>query len=208
LIEPFEGAAINANLWTEVEVLDSTKAFAPGLLTYHLHGTGESEDVGLYGKDIKTWNIDKGLQFECRLAVHVLPTSASELIIGVMNDSYGAASMNVGAADSIDKHALFVFDGSGLCKIFNDDGTDEHDAITTGITVVPDIYHIFRIDFTNPADVKFYIDGVCVASTTVFKMNTVAALLVQPVVMLTKLAADTGLGDIYLNYIKLWSTRT
>lgn len=204
LHDDFLGTIVDTNLWTEVESADSSKAIALSVLTYHLAVTGESEDAGIYGRDSKVWNIDKGLIFEARVALHVLPTSAAEVIIGVQNDSYGAASQRVAGTDEIDKHALFAFIASGACVIYTDDGTVDHNAVATGITVVPDAYHIFRIDFTNSADVKFYIDGVNVAGGTTFKLNTVAALMVQPVVMVDKHTADAGLGDIYVDYIKLW----
>ena len=210
--DDFEGTAVDANIWTEVEVADSTKAIALGILTYHLHGTGETEEVGIYGRDSKSWDIGKGLQMECRLAVHVAPTLEAEFMIGVQNDSYSTGSNRILNADEVAKYAAFGFYatlGVGLIPaIRTDDGTLVSGIISSGITAFAlDAYHIFRIDFTNIADVKFYIDGVCVAPTTVFNMSTAASLMVQPIVMAQKLTPNTGLGDIYVDYIKLWSLR-
>jgi hypothetical protein len=207
--DDFLGTVVNTDLWTEVDVASATKAIGASILTYHLHPEviDEAEDAGIYAKDDKVWDLDKGPIFECRLAIHVAPTLTSELIMGVQNDNYGVASQRVLAADQVDIHSFFGFYttvGTGLTAVIStDDSANDSGVITTGITVVLDAYHIYRIDFTNVADVKFYIDGVGVATGTTFNMSTGTNVKVQPIVMLTK-AVDDGLGDIYLDYVRIW----
>jgi hypothetical protein len=200
----FLGAAVDTNAWTEVEVGDSTKAIASSVLTYHLHVTGESEDAGIYGKDDKQWNLDKGWIFEARVAVHVAPTIGAEVFIGMVNDSYGAASNRVAAADEVSIHAGFVFDGGLVATIHTDDSANDNNAKATGLTAVLDAYHVFTIDATSPANVKFFIDGQRVAATTTFDMSTGANVGFQPMILAQKNGADAGLGDIYVDYVGIW----
>jgi len=204
LVDDFLGGAVNADLWTEVEVGDSTKAVAASILTYHLHVTGEAEDVGIYGKDDKAFNLDKGIIFSCRFAMHVTPTVGAELIMGIINDSYGADSMRVSEADEIAIHALFVMDGSNVVVLHTDDSATDNDGVATGITLVNDAYHIFTIIAETAASVKFYIDGVRVAPTTTFNMSTGANVMFQPVIMAVKNGADAGLCDFYVDHIKMY----
>ena len=200
----FLGAAVDTNFWTEVETGDSTKAIASSVLTYHLHVSAESEEAGLYGKDDKQWNIDKGLIFECRMAMHVTPTVGAEVFVGMTNDSYGAASNRVAAADELAIHMGFAFDGSNACVIYTDDAVADNNGISTGITVVNDAYHVFTIDATDVTSVKFYIDGVRVASTTTFSMANGTNVGFQPMVLAQKNGADAGLCDIYVDYIDIY----
>jgi hypothetical protein len=136
--------------------------------------------------------------------MHVTPTLAAEVILGMINDSYGADSMRVSEADEIAKHALFVFDGSNVCVIHTDDGTTDKNGIATGITLVNDAFHIFTIDATTPSSVRFYIDGVRVASTTTFDMSAGANVGFQPVIMAVKHGANAGLGDFYVDSVKIF----
>jgi len=208
LKDDFLGTVVNTDLWTEVEVGDSTKAIAASALTYHLHVTGETEEAGIYAKDDKAWNLDKGCIFECRMAVHVAPTIGGEVMIGVQNDNYSNGSNRILNADETAIYAAFGFYatlGAGLtAAIRTDDSANPSGIITSATTVDLDVYHVYRIDFTNVADVKFYIDGAGVATGTTFNMSQGAAVMVQPIVMVQKNGADAGLGDIYVDYIKMW----
>jgi hypothetical protein len=60
------------------------------------------------------------------------------------------------------------------------------------------------MDFTNAADVKFYIDGVNVCSTTTFNMSNGANIMFQPLVVAQKVGVDAGLGILYLDVIRMW----
>lgn len=198
----------DTNVWTEVDVGDSTKANALGILQYHLHATNEAEDVGLYFRDSKAFNIDKGLIVEFRAAVHIAPVSPGEMYFGVINDSYGADSMRAFVALELAKFAVMGFyatvgAGLGLC-IRTGDGTAVSGIIDTGQTVSLDVFHVYRMDFTTSSAVLFYMDGVQVAGSTTFKMNTAANLMVQPIALATKHDNVAGIGDLYIDYIKVW----
>lgn len=207
LYDDFLGTVLNTDIWTDLD-LNSATTTAPALSLFNcaIGAVNENAAAGIYGKDDKPWNIDKGLIFEARLNFAVAPSGTAEVHVGVINDSYGAGSMCVAAADEQVKYCLFVFDGSLVAKIYADDGTAENRNVATGVTISGTSYTVLRIDFTNSADVKFYIDGVAVATTTTFKMNTAANLTVQPWIMVYK-ANDAGTnatGTFNLDYVKIW----
>jgi len=207
--DDFLGSALNTDYWTGINTNDATVAIGGSKITGHIHGTGESEDAGVYMNDDKPFNLDKGPIFECRLAIHVAPTSLAEIMIGVQDDSYGTASNRILNADEVTRYAAFGFYntlGAGLVPaIRTDDNNANSGIINSGFgAVVLDAYHIYRIDFTDVDNVLFYIDGAQVAATTTFVMSAGSNVMVQPVVVAQKKTADTGLADIYIDYVKVW----
>jgi hypothetical protein len=209
LIDDFLCGVVNTNKWTEVDVGDSTKAIAAGILTYHLHATTETEEAGIYAKDSKDFNLDKGVVFEARLAVHVAPTLGGEIMIGLQDDSYGAGSNRILVADEVTRYAAFGFYttvGSGLIPVIRTDDSSANSGIVSSAlsALTLDDYHIFRIEITNVASARFYVDGVRVASSTTFDMSAGSNVMVQPIILAQKNGANAGLGDIYVDYIKAW----
>jgi len=169
-------------------------------VTLHLEADAETEDAGIYSNTL-SFNIDKGPIFEARIDVAVLPTDVAEVHIGWQGEAH-AADDQVAAADDIDLHIFFVLDGSGAYVIYADDGATDNDAIATGITAAPGTYNILRIDCTDAADVKFYIDGVGVATSTTFDLSD-GTVTLMPNIMVTK-AGGAGLCDVKIDYVRLW----
>jgi hypothetical protein len=110
--------------------------------------------------------------------------------------------------DTVTEAAWFRFDASLVCKVETDDTTNNNDDIATGHTAVAGTYDIYRIDFTDLTDVKFYINGTRVASGTTFDMSNLTAgeQQMQPYFSLDK-TSGTGLGDINIDYVKIFSNR-
>jgi len=169
-------------------------------VTLHLEADDETEDGGIYS-DTLIFNIDKGPIFEARIDVAVLPTEAAEVHIGFQGEAH-VADDQVAAADDIDLHIFFVLDGGGDYVIYADDGATDSDAIATGVTAVPGTYNILRIDCTDAADVKFYIDGEGVATGTTFDLSD-GTMMMMPNVMVTK-AGGVGVCDVKVDYIRVW----
>ncbi len=169
-------------------------------VTLHLEADDETEDAGIYSNTL-VFNIDNGPIFEARIDVAVLPTLEAEVHIGFQGEAH-VADDQVAAADDIDKHIFFVLDGSGAYVIYADDDTTDNDAVATGITAVPGTYNILRIDCTDPTDVKFYIDGVGVATGTTFNLSG-GTLMMMPNIMVTK-AGSAGLCDVKTDYVRVW----
>jgi len=210
--DDFLGTVLNTDFWTDLDLNSATTA-APALSVFdcEIGQVNENAAAGCYGKDDKAFNIGKGLIFECRLAVVTAPTLTTEIGFGVMNDSYGADSMRFLLADEVAKYAFFGFYttvGAGLIPVIRtDDGTHDSGIISSAITAVAlNAYHVYRIDFTSLEDVKFYIDGVGVATSTTFVMHTAASLTVQPWICVYKHddATTSAAGEFKLDYVKMW----
>lgn len=204
LIEDFEGDTLNTDKWLYAETAnEDTQAVNGGnaVLTFTNDATQQEAGVLAAGNSLD-WDISKGVIVEYRANLSVLPNLITEAHLGVLGQTQ-ADDSQICAADEYDEHAVFSFDGSGICTINTDDGTNENSAVATGVTVLNTEWHVYRIDFTDYTDVKFYIDGVGVATSTTFMMDDIASPLVQPFVNLTK-AAGAGVGTILLDYIKIW----
>ena len=211
LEDDFLGTAINADIWTDLDLNSATTtAPAASIFKCEIGQMNENAAAGLYGRDDKPWNIDKGLIFEARLAVVTAPTLTTEIGLGMMNDSYGAGSQRFMLADEVAKYAffgLYTTSGAGLIPIIRtDDGTADSGIISTGKTLTLGTYYTFKIDFTNSASVLFFIDGVQMAPATTFKMNTAANLLTQPWIMVYKAsdATTAAAGEFNLDYVRIW----
>jgi hypothetical protein len=203
--DDFHGAIVDTNQWTEVETANATKAIALGLLTYTLTNANEAQDAGIYSVDIP-FNIDKGVIMEARVRVSVLPTVTSEVQILLQNDAFVSDSQRIAGADEVGKHMGFVMNGAsaaGTIVIYTDDATVDNNAVATGVTIAATSTYVFRIDASTSSSVKFYINGVRVAASTTFKLNSAANLLVMPLVMAIK-HDGAGLGAIIVDYVKVW----
>jgi hypothetical protein len=175
-----------------------------GVVQMGLDATNEKQEAGLYMGDALNWNLDKGPIIEIGAAIHTTPTGQAEIYFGLANAYVEGPIAEADAGPTV--HAFFCFDGALACKIFTDDTSNDNDAVATGVTVVEDALHIFRIDATNPADVKFFIDGVQVAPATTFDMSTGANVVLQPFIMVHK-ETGTGLGVLYVDFVRIWSPR-
>lgn len=188
--------SVTTNVTTAI-VADSSG----GHFLLHLTADVEVQDAILYHNDNRTFDVDNGLIFEARVDFAVLPTLTAQAVIGMCGDT--AADK-----DAIAESCWFKLDGSGAIVVESDDAVHEQDDVATGVTAVPGTYNIYRIDFTTLSDVKFFIDGVRVASGTTFNLSTLtgATAVLQPYFSLDK-DADAGLGDINIDYVKILSNR-
>jgi hypothetical protein len=168
----------------------------------HLTADVEAQDAGIYSNTL-SFNIDKGPIFESRIDVSVLPTDVAEMHIGFQGEAH-VADDQVAAADDIDLHIFFVLDGAGTVTIYTDSGAagGHNTAIATGVTAAPGTYNVFRIDCTTATDVKFYIDGIGVATGTTFDLSN-GTMTLMPNFMVTK-AGGAGLGDMKIDYVRVW----
>jgi len=189
-----------AGLTTPVLIADSATAGACGLVSLPLDATSEAQETGLTWGDQRTLVLNRGVIFEAVLALHTLPTL---LGIGV----WGLAGDKNAVADTVAESAWFRVDGAGAVTVETDDTVNETTKVATGVTLVADAFHTFRIDCTTPAAVLFYIDGNQVAAGTTFNMSQVPALKLQPYFHLAK-ASGAGLGEIYLDAVRCFQKRS
>jgi hypothetical protein len=203
-------AAAGVEGWTRKTTGTPTTA---GLIVANQHGgifrealaaTNEKQESGIYWGDALNWNIDKGPIFECRANVAVAPTDQAEIYFGLANAYVEGPIAEADAGPTV--HAFFCFDGALTPTIHTDDTATDNDAVATGVTATTGAYNIFRIDMTNAADVKFYIDGVGVGTGTTFDMSSGTNVVLQPFIMAHK-ETGTGLGTINIDYVRVWSGR-
>ena len=206
--DDFLGTVTNTDVWTVINVGAGSTAQAASILTLTQNVAGATDENGVYMKNDKPFDLDKGPIFECRMAVSVAPTVGSEIIFGLMNDNLTPGAGRILVASELLIYAMFGFYttvGAGLTAVIRtDDAAANSGIVTTGITVVANAYHIYRIDFTDVADVKFYIDGVGVATGTTFSMANGANVMMQAILTSQKVGVDAGLGTALFDYIKIW----
>jgi len=200
--DPFDGTIV----WNVVDVGGATEAItadsANGVFKLHLTATSEAQDAVLYQGDNKTFDVGSGLIFETRVNVAVNIGTGVTAVFGMAGDH------NL-AKDSVTEHAWFRLQASNAVLAETDDTTNDNNDVATGITAVAGTYNIYRIDFTDLTDVKFFIDGARVASGTTFDMSNLTAgeQQMQPYFSLDK-ASGTGLGDLDIDYVKCWQDRS
>lgn len=206
--EDFLGKAIDTtNIWT---ALDTSAAgnttpvlvadAVSGLVSIPLDATNEVQLSGLTWGDQRTLVLNQGVNVEFRFKLSVLPTGSVVACLGLCGDHNAAVNT---VAESI----WFRADGNGVLTVETDDTVNETSQVATGVTLTTADWCIARIDCTNPASVRFYINGNQVASGTTFNMSQVAALALQPVVRIGKEAGATTVGTIQLDRVLCWQTR-
>ena len=208
MLDDFFGTVTNTDIWTVINVGAGSTGQAISNLTFTQNVGAATDENGIYQKDDKAWNIDKGFIFECRAKLTVAPTLGSEFVMAVQNDNLAAGANRMFVADEIDVFAAFGFYttvGAGLvAQIRTDDNSVNIGVVTTGVTSVVGTYQVFRIDFTDVTDVKFFIDGVGVATSTTFVMSNGTNVMFQPYVATQKVGANAGLGTVAVDYVRMW----
>jgi hypothetical protein len=206
--DDFRGAAYDSNIWLYNDANEATQALSADASGVHdvvlalaANETQQEAGLGWQGNALG-WDISKGLIVEFRMKLTVLPTLVAEAHIGVLGEAL-VDDQQISSADDYAEHCVFSFDGNGVAIINADDGTNETTAAATGITVVNTAYHIYRIDFTDDSNVRFYIDGADVTPAAGVDMSDIASPFVQPVAFLTK-HDGAGVGTMNVDYIKVW----
>ena len=213
-VEDFLGAAGNGPfddtmVWGILEVGVSTNPTVEivadssgGQFLLHLAADDEAEDVVLDHNDNMNFDVGNGLIFETKIDMAVSPGTGVVAVLGM------AGPHNLDK-DTVANAAWFRMDASLVLKVESDDTTNNNDDVATGVTAVAGTYNVFRIDFTTITDVKFFIDGVRVAASTTFDMSNLSAAeqQMQPYFSLDK-ASGTGLGDMNIDYVKIFSNRS
>lgn len=171
-----------------------------GAIECALTATSEKQNAELYFNDELQFNITQGLVFEARVNPSVLPTGNAEIVVGLIS----------AWADGLDSATYSLFatmDGSGeiICEK-DDNATDE--SATSGVTLTAADWAIIRIDCSDVADVKFYVNGARVAAGTTFDWAATAGnSKVQPIVGCYK-ASGTGVGTVLVDYVRVWQNRS
>jgi hypothetical protein len=173
---------------------------ANGTVILALEGTDQKQDAVVYFGDQREFSLEQGLVFECRARLTVLPTVLGEAV-------WGLCGAWADGPDAILYSAFFTADGDGeiYCEM-DDHATDR--STTSGVTATAAQTKIYRIDATNVADVRFYIDGVHVATGTTFAYAATGAnATLQPYLAVYK-SAGLAVGTLTVDEVKLWQKRS
>lgn len=202
---PASGSAVDGYVWnTELVQTGGTPSVgevankAGGVMGCALDSTSEAQSAVLYWGDALNWNPAKSLQIEVVAAAHVLPTGVAYMNIGVAS-AYAAEA-------SLAEFIQFEMLASGVVNIRVLDGTNSLISHSSGVTVVADAYHVFRIDASNIANIQFYIDGVNVNNGNVMAWAPASALVLQPYLSVQK-ASGTGVATLYVDSFRIAADR-
>jgi hypothetical protein len=203
--DDFLGKAIDTtNWWTLLDTGAATEALVAdgsgGLVALALDATSEVQLAGMSWGDHRPLVLNRGLVIEFGLNLSVLPTGAVIFCAGLCGDHNAAA-------DTVAESIWFRADGSGTITVENDDTVHETTKVSTGITVTAGLPVVLKIDCSDTASVKFYINGNRVATGTTFNMSQVAALHLQPIVRIGKEGAATTVGSAQWDYVRIWQNR-
>lgn len=157
----------------------------------------EAEVIALHFGDALDFDADSIIRMEFRAKTVAALDSTTTIVMGM-------ASARNDTTDSVTAHAWFKLVGSTAIVCESDDGTTDNDDKATGTTLVA-AYKRFVIDFSNKLDIKFYIDGVRVATGTTFTLSGYTAGL-QPLFQIQK-SSDSNTDSLTIDYVKIVSRR-
>lgn len=173
------------------------------VMTLAFSSNAEIQNVCAHFGDSLDFDIDDLINIEFRVKMGQAAADAATSL------AFGIASARNDAIDSIGEAALFRVigaDSTTAVVVETDDGTNNNDDVATGKTLI-NAYKRFVIDFSGgKSDVKFYIDGDRVASSTTFDMSNYAAGL-QPIVQLQK-TADANTDSVVVDYVRVVARRS
>lgn len=191
---------------------------AGGVIACTLGAQNEKQDAALYFTDNVVFPLNDatatgkggcGLIFEARCRFAVIPA----------HDAGGEAHGFIGMAAAWADNGVvaltlnrigFRAQGANLGLVYaeTDDGTTDSGLITTGKTVLLTEWHVYRFDASNPADVRFYIDGARVCASTTFTVvgAPTASVTLQPYLSVSKTSHE-ALATLYVDYVRIWANR-
>ena len=200
---PAAAAAESGCNWIKTVVGTGTVAAlantAQGVVECDAPVAAAEQEAILYMDDDRRFLITQGVVFEARVKLSVLPTTDTEMVWGLAGD-YSKGP------DTVTFSIWFSADGSG--EIFcekDDDNTDQ--SVTSGVTVTNAQWKVYRIDCRDVTSIKFYINGVRVATGTTFPyIATGADATLQPYIGAYKLL--NGTGTLLVDYVRIWGNRS
>lgn len=166
-----------------------------------LDATSEAQEATLYWGDNKHLDVTKGLVFECRARLSVLPSAAGVQAI------WGLANTWVSPPDSNTFYLEFGATANGTILMRSQDGVTQN-GISSGLTVLATDFHIYRIDATNLNDIGYYIDGAQMNTPGQIKFAATGAnAILQPMFGVFK-ASGTGVATLIMDYVKVIANRS
>lgn len=210
VFDDFFGEAYDTVFWGTTETALNTAIALDqdaigGILELILDADDNAEIAAVHFGDNESLYLGKGLIFEARVAWSVLPLTGTETVQSVV----GVAGAHNAVLDTIDCSAWFRIESAANTALLweTDDNVTNDDDNATGIVLVASQYYVLRIDFTDLAHVRFYVDGVLVGTGAMAPVGAVGQ--VQPYLNISKAVAanNTGTGTMLIDYIKIIQNR-
>lgn len=172
-----------------------------GIIRLALDATSEKQEATLYANDALAWDMTKSAIWEARISNHVIPSAAAVEMV------FGMQSAWIDGPDNASFYARFQQLASGVINFQTKDGvqTLTHADSTT---MVVDTFHIFRIDATDPTNVRFFVDGREVNTPKQMSFAATGSnAILQPYVSVYK-ASGTGVGTVDVDMIQCGMNRS
>lgn len=170
-----------------------------GLVRLALDATSEKQEATLYQNDALAWDMTKCAVWEARVSNHVVPSGNVEVV-------FGLHSAWIDGPDNAAYYARFQQSANGVVYFQTKDGVQTLSNVDS-TTMTADVFHVFRIDATDPTNVRFFIDGREVSTPRQMSFAaTGAAAVLQPYVSVYK-ASGTGTGTVDVDMIQIGMNR-
>lgn len=172
-----------------------------GIIRFSIDATSEKQEASLYAADVLNWDMTKSAIFEARIANHVIPSAAAVEMV------FGLHSVWIDGPDNAAFYADFQQLASGAVNMRTKDGVQTLSKVS-GVVLTVDVFHIFRIDATDPTNVRFFIDGAEVSTPGQLSFAATAAnAILQPYFSVYK-ASGVGVGTFDLDMVQLGMNRS
>lgn len=201
----FFGHTLDTNFWFVRDTAGATE----GLVN---HANGEGLELALTNaNEIQLAAVDQQDRdssrmanlpiFEARVMFTVLPTAGTTAFVGF-------AENHAADPDAITESMWFRWDGSGDVTVETDDTNVAHETskVATGVTVLANEWHIYRVCMRTAGRVCFYIDGVHVAAGTTFDISDAAGGK-QHYLRIGKEAPAASVGTMLVDYVQIAQER-
>ena len=180
-----------------------------GILQLALTATSEAEESSLYANDILQYGTTGTTvgQVEWRSQLTVAPTSGAQAFLGL-------GSAWVGSPLTLAIYMGFLWNGSAGLTLVLKDGNGHNYSINaaqiggSAITTDTANYHVYRIDWSNPADIAFFVDAnrVNAVNSMAWGPTSTANGVLQPWHTVYK-ASGTGVATLQIDKIDIFSNR-
>tara|TARA_A100001391_G_scaffold67141_1_gene42886 strand:+ start:743 stop:1531 length:789 start_codon:yes stop_codon:yes gene_type:complete len=186
-----------------------------------LHSTlSETQAVAITTNGLNAVSPTQSTIFEARVKVTLSvdstfdTASGYEVIVGLATAG-SSASKTAGAFDGFADTVAFRLGGGSTAanNIYaeGDDGTTDIPPTDTGIDFVSGTFVKLKIDMTNLASVKFFIDDVRVLESTTFNLSAMAATdFLEPYILFARTSASgtERAHSLDVDYVHLSSLRS
>ena len=170
-----------------------------GIIALATDATSELQEATLYANDMLNWDMTKYASYETRAAMSVLPTVNNVAV-------FGLHSAWINGPTAFAAYTHFSVGVGGLVSMQSYDGTNTFN-ISTGVSLVAGVFHAFRIDVTNPANVRFFIDGTEYNTPGQITFGATGSLaILQPYASVYK-ASGAGLSTLQLDTVQVSMNR-